>query len=111
MSPLINSRMAKSFVLRQADRQVKAFMARLGRDRLDKMVRLDLSLESLLPADAQAQLRRKARAYQWAVQAITEEDFVRMLPPWYAEVIQQYGDKGLAWQSRELRVLRSFFGG
>ena len=111
MSPLINQRMAKSFILRRAAPQVKAFMERLGRDRVDKMVRLDLSIEALLPPDAQAQLRRNARQYGWAARAITEEDFLKLLPPWYAEVIQQHGERGLAWQQRELLVLRSFFGG
>ncbi len=111
MSPLINGRMAKSFILRRAGPQVKAFMERLGRDRLDKMVRLDLSIESLLLPDAQAQLRRSARTYGWAARSITEEEFVGLLPGWYREVVQQHGEKGLAWQTRELKVLRSFFGG
>ncbi|GEM_PF-5852827 len=102
---------AKNLVLIKARKIVQNVCEGLGRERIAWHIENNKSLVETVPPELVAHLRGLAAQYSWAAQAITEEDFKKMLPEWVKQLVVENGEGGEEWLAAQVKWLREIFGG
>ena len=100
--------LGKKMVLRKASKYVHQICNSLGPERLEWHVVNDVPLSKSIPPKVEQQLRAVAPQWSWVSNAITDADFVAMLPEWVVQLVTQHGEKGAMWLAGTMEWLRSF---
>lgn len=110
--PKLNpQRLSRAFVRNVAARRVREFLEELGAERVQWIVENRRQLSTLITPPQEAHYRKLGRGFGWVSQAISDEDFEKMLPEWAGDILTSSGEEGRAWFKGELRWLRGFLTG
>ena len=101
-------RFAKGLARRQVQRRLLPFLETVGTERISWIIGQDRPLRSFIQPGTEEALRAKAQEHRWVAMSISDEDLLRMLPPWMHDVIAQHGEQGQDWMRRELGWIREF---
>lgn len=99
---------AKRFVHIKAERSIREFCDALGEKRVEWMVTNQHPLSRFVTPELQKVIS-VAPQYGWVGDAISDEEFVQMLPPWVHQIVEQHGEEGQAWLRSTIGWLRSLF--
>jgi len=97
-----------ALVRRVAARRVYTFMDKLGPERVDWIVANRKPLRELLNT-ATARWVGMAPRHPWISEAISDQDFIEMLPRWAIQILDQYGDEERTWFHEQLAWMRGIF--
>lgn len=102
---------ARTFAVRRGTRELDKILVQVGSQRIEQIVAAGDPISKHIPPDKMEAIRELVAAYPWVANLITDEDFLRMLPPWFLQIVAAHGDPGKQWLVREIRWIRSLFSG
>ena len=95
-------------VLIKAERSIREFCDALGEKRFEWMVAHSRPLRDFVTPELQKAIN-VAPQYGWVGEAISDEKFIAMIPPWVHEIIGRHGEEGQVWLRDTVAWLRSLF--
>ncbi|HUV51601.1 MAG TPA: hypothetical protein VMW64_00825 [Dehalococcoidia bacterium] len=81
----------------------------IGEDKIKWLINNDRRFYPHIPEEWKQALK-SAEKYRWALEALTDDDLVSLLPPWLVKLIKA-DEKAQIWVNKEIKWLRSQVGG
>ena len=109
----------RGFVHNRARRIIAQFCDGIGPQRFERLIVTGTPLQSVMPQEVtwgeqtvtMEQAVRLASGWGWVGNAITDEEFATLLPPWLQESIAKHGEKGQVWLAGLIYTLRGILMG
>jgi hypothetical protein len=77
----------------------------IGEDRIRWLIEHDRPFHTHIPEEWEKALG-SAKGYRWALESLTDDDLVSLLPPWLVKLVKA-DEKSQMWIGKELKWLRS----
>jgi hypothetical protein len=107
--PSINAQaFSRELVIRRGSRGIAKFLDMVGPVACGKIIAAHTPLASILPAEQLEAYQQLAAHYYWLANLVSDEDFGRMLPPWFLDIVKSTPG-GTQWLIEQIRWLRTLF--
>lgn len=105
-----SGKLSRSFLVRQARRQLDGFFQGLGPERIKWMVENNCGFAEIISRKNLETLKEKGTRYAALMPFLTDEVALALMPEWVLGIVEKSGESGKTWLLTQAKWLRQVLG-